>query len=638
MTASVLTNTSAMIALQTLRETNMNLQEVNNQISSGKKVASAKDNAALFAITEVMGSDVAGFKAIEESLSLGASTVAVGSNASEKIGELLNDIKGKVVAANESNVDRATLQDEIVQLRQQITGIVDAAQFNGLNLLKSEDTVSVLASLDRASTGEVTTSQIEVTGRNFTADAGTAGTGASGKNASLSGTGVTGESSTIAISDATDVLRDGTPADVLTVTLDGINLDISAADVQAEGITATGSDVSDEDLGEYIARAINGTLQDSSKNFGIQGLTAEVVANGAATDVVITSTSSEAISVARTDNTNGTVAAPTDADLAAVTGQTNAAASIGIDLGGDEADGAGETFSITVGENTFTYTAAGDDANSAATAANAVAAFNQQAQDQGLEQFVFEVDGTTATQINVLNLDSTQGYDVSFDVSGLGTTGSTTQSAPAVNAATAGATNVEISGNIIEGDSFSVTIGGTTATYVAGKNENANDVIRGIQNVIAADGPAGVNTALSFAADPETGVATLSISSETGKTVGLSEARGGTQSTGDLYGLSRLDVTTAEGAQKALGTIENLIQTVVDAQAEFGASEKRLDLQNDFMSSLIDSFEAGIGALVDADLEEASARLQALQVQQQLGTQALSIANQQPQNLLALFR
>jgi len=638
MTASILTNTSAMIALQTLRDTNSQLQEVNNQISSGKKVASAKDNAALFAITEVMGSDVAGFKAIEESLSLGASTIAVGSNASEKIGELLDDIKGKIVAANESNVDRATLQDEIVQLREQINGIVDAAQFNGLNLLKSDEPISILSSLDRASSGEVTTSQIQVNGRDFTTNSGTVGTGASGKNASLSGTGVSGESSTIAIADGTDVLRDGTPADVLTVTLDGINLDISAADVQAEGITATGADVSDEDLGEYIARAINGTLQDSSKNFGIQGLTAEVVANGAATNVEITSTSSEAISVAHTDNTNGTVAAPTDADLAAVTGQTNAAASIGIDLGGDEADAAGETFSITVGENTFTYTAAGDDANSAATATNAVAAFNQQAQDQGLEQFVFEVDGTTTTQINVINLDSTQGYDVSFDASGLGTTGSTTQSAPAVNAATAGATTVEISGNIVEGDSFSVTIGGTTATYVAGKNENANDVIRGIQSVIAADGPAGVSTALSFAADPETGVASLSISSDTGKTVGLTEARGGTEATGDLYGLSKLDVTTGDGAEKALGTIENLIQTVVDAQAEFGASEKRVDLQNDFMSSLIDSFESGIGALVDADLEEASARLQALQVQQQLGTQALSIANQQPQNLLALFR
>jgi flagellin len=66
--------------------------------------------------------------------------------------------------------------------------------------------------------------------------------------------------------------------------------------------------------------------------------------------------------------------------------------------------------------------------------------------------------------------------------------------------------------------------------------------------------------------------------------------------------------------------------------------QKRVEIQADFVSKLSDSMKAGIGTLVDADMEEASARLQALQVQQQLGVQALSIANQQPQNLLSLFR
>ena len=84
--------------------------------------------------------------------------------------------------------------------------------------------------------------------------------------------------------------------------------------------------------------------------------------------------------------------------------------------------------------------------------------------------------------------------------------------------------------------------------------------------------------------------------------------------------------------------VEGFIQTAVDAQAALGTAEKRIEIQNEFVSSLIDSMKAGIGALVDADLEETSARLQALQVQQQLGIQALSIANQAPQNILALFR
>ena len=204
MQTSILTNTSAMIALQTLRKTNSGLAEVQNQISTGKRVATAKDNAAVFAITATMQSDVAGFKAINDSLALGSSTVAVASNAGNQIGDLLDQIKGKIVAANEDNVDRATLQDEIVELRNQITGIVDAAQFNGLNLLKNDETVDILASLDRASSGEVTTSSISVVGRDFSAAAGTAGTDAGGQNASVSGGGVTAGQSVVTFTSGAD--------------------------------------------------------------------------------------------------------------------------------------------------------------------------------------------------------------------------------------------------------------------------------------------------------------------------------------------------------------------------------------------------------------------------------------------------
>ena len=84
--------------------------------------------------------------------------------------------------------------------------------------------------------------------------------------------------------------------------------------------------------------------------------------------------------------------------------------------------------------------------------------------------------------------------------------------------------------------------------------------------------------------------------------------------------------------------IETLINTGIDAAAAFGSAQKRIDIQNEFVQTLTDSLKNGIGALVEADLEEASARLQSLQVQQQLGVQALSIANQRPQVLLGLFQ
>ena len=102
--------------------------------------------------------------------------------------------------------------------------------------------------------------------------------------------------------------------------------------------------------------------------------------------------------------------------------------------------------------------------------------------------------------------------------------------------------------------------------------------------------------------------------------------------------LGSLDVTNDSGVAAALSNIETMIDTTIDAAAAFGSSQGRIESQSSFISQLTDSLKSGIGALVDADMEETSARLQALQVQQQLGVQSLSIANQSPQTILSLFR
>ena len=75
--SSILTNNSAMVALQTLKSVNSNLQQTQSEISTGKSVSSARDNSAVWAISKVMESDVKGFKGISDSLNLGQSTVAV---------------------------------------------------------------------------------------------------------------------------------------------------------------------------------------------------------------------------------------------------------------------------------------------------------------------------------------------------------------------------------------------------------------------------------------------------------------------------------------------------------------------------------------------------------------------------------
>ena len=97
-------------------------------------------------------------------------------------------------------------------------------------------------------------------------------------------------------------------------------------------------------------------------------------------------------------------------------------------------------------------------------------------------------------------------------------------------------------------------------------------------------------------------------------------------------------INTLTNATAALTALQDSITQVNAALGEIGSPAKQNEQHNTFVSKLMDSLETGIGNLVDADLARESARLQALQVQQQLGAQALSIANQAPQIILSLFR
>ncbi|MFN4041933.1 MAG: flagellin [Brevundimonas sp.] len=103
-------------------------------------------------------------------------------------------------------------------------------------------------------------------------------------------------------------------------------------------------------------------------------------------------------------------------------------------------------------------------------------------------------------------------------------------------------------------------------------------------------------------------------------------------------GLTGLDLLATADAETALTAVKTALTTANERLAELGAQSKQIENHNIFVGKLMDSLEVGIGNLVDADLARESARLQALQVQQQLGAQALSIANQSPQILLSLFR
>ena len=105
-------------------------------------------------------------------------------------------------------------------------------------------------------------------------------------------------------------------------------------------------------------------------------------------------------------------------------------------------------------------------------------------------------------------------------------------------------------------------------------------------------------------------------------------------------GTGELDISTATDAQidDYITAVDQALKEMTTAATDLGSAKSRIDLQREFVSNLSDAIDRGISTLVDADMSEESTRMQALQVQQQLGIQALSLANQNSQNILALFR
>ncbi|WP_022702337.1 flagellin [Pseudorhodobacter ferrugineus] len=509
--SSILTNNSAMVALQTLKGINKNMGQIQNEISTGKSVATAKDNAAVWAISKVMESDVKGFSGISDGLALGSSTISVARKASETVTKLLTDIKGKVVAAQEGNVDREKIQTDISALRDQIKSVTGAAQFNGLNMVNGTEDVSILSSLDRSGGGSVTASQITVNRQDLSTGAGKKGNTAAatisyGSIAGPSATptpAITGTTTAAAGKNATITVSAATP----TGNNFSMNINGTAINYTTDGI------VTNTAMADFFAGAVNA--------LGLEGITAT-----AATGTLTIS------------NTN-----------------------------------AFESMEVAVQGAQLTY---GNVNGFAHNAANSV-----------VEQRAETVDfSTTAAPVN--------------------------------------------------GDSFTVGIAGKTYTYTAGKGETMEDIARGLKTAIDSEATTGIKTAVQQ--NTTTGAWSLAVDDATGSRALTLEVTKGGEASGGLFGLDAIDVTTNDGAKAALSNIETMIGASIDAAAAFGSAQKRIDIQSDFISNLSDALKSGIGSMVDADMEETSARLQALQVQQQLGVQALSIANQSPQSILSLFR
>ncbi|OYW86618.1 MAG: hypothetical protein B7Z22_06370 [Hyphomonas sp. 32-62-5] len=250
------------------------------------------------------------------------------------------------------------------------------------------------------------------------------------------------------------------------------------------------------------------------------------------------------------------------------------------------------------------------------------------------------------------NTNSFEAFDVTWDTNGANTIAIANAGDSSEDAAAAAgsgsatlvyrAEEVALSNaaKVNEGDSYRIAVNGNNYDYIAGKGETMEDVARGLKTAVDGGAETGVSTKVALDGGQWKVLVDYDGSDTTaGATMTLSDAgqADGTAS-GGLFGLDNIDVSTKAGATAALQNVETLLTNTIGAASKFGSAQKQIESQGMFVQSLVDSLTTGIGAMVDADMEAASAKLQALQVQQQLGVQSLSIANQAPQSLLSLFR
>lgn len=142
---SVNTNMGAMIALQNLQSTNSELSTVQNRISTGKNVSSAKDNGAIWAIAQGQRAEIGALNAVKDSLNRGQSALDVALSAGESVSDLLTQMKEKALAATDSSLTtsaRSALNEDFKAIRDQIATVVSNAKFNGVNLLDNSTTTN----------------------------------------------------------------------------------------------------------------------------------------------------------------------------------------------------------------------------------------------------------------------------------------------------------------------------------------------------------------------------------------------------------------------------------------------------------------------------------------------------------------
>lgn len=568
---SILTNVGALSALQTLISISSALSETQSQVSAGLRISKAADNAAYWSISTTMRSDNMAISAVQDALGLGAAKVDTAYAGTEAIVDILTAFKARLVAAREDGVDKAKIQEELVQLNAQAESIVASSSFSGANwlttnaathLMETGDlATSVVSSFVRSGDGSVAvkTTSVNLKSTSMLNDGGGGilqkEIGGVGDIGGFRGTGIN------------SVAHQGHESHVFTgpatfSATDYIEFDLTIdAGTHSAGVTFTGLRI-DKSVIDAALGTTDGTINTAAEMRAVlERIFADNLVPATAYETLFTgATGSDRFEIGSLETSGH---AGSSIDVSNVVSDFGGVFPAGFALGLEDAPENNHDNMYPEASISFT--------SPFTVSETAEIYFDVQVGSGALQTYT--IDRAT--------VDTALGTSDGF-------IGSAADLATVIAFAS-------------EGSGLAVTTSGSMITFSADQ-----------------------------AIYPEAGNRAARVS--------VGNVQSNPRWTLD-FDLAKVDVTaSAFTVDEYITGIEYMLKRSIASASLLGSLQMRIDLQSRFASKLTDAIEKGVGRLVDADMNEASTRLKALQTQQQLAIQSLSIANANAENVAQLFR
>jgi flagellin len=660
---SINTNTSAYAALNALNATQTALTRMTTEVATGQKVSSAADNPAIYSISQAMDADIAGYAAVSDNLSFAAQVVGTASSSAASISSTLSSLANTVTQGQQQGLSAEQMNQSITAGLQQIDAFANSSTVNGVNLLAG------------ATGNGVSSTQLNVL------------TDANGDQTPVGGVGPGA---------AINATSAGLGLDQLSVSTEGLTLDASnltAGNIWDGGPTNTTVTMQNTMSGSASATAQN-PGQKWTFEFVQTGVPPTTIPTPASTDSLgnvvqqdnvvavplpVGFTTEEAVTALQT--------AMQGAGFGVSVSNDNSMGIVGNNIDASGAGGPSGTVAVgnvDAGSTIALPTAAPAPTQQLTFPAGSTPVIGQTITgDNGIPAgtTIIGVSGTTVSLSQPTTSDIPAGASLRLTSAAPATTGPVSVDATSLMlSSVAGLAvgqvitspiattiqSIDASNNTI---TFSALAVGTTAAATdlvldpaplftgqlvvrpgVGSYTLKMDSVDGLavgqqavdQTTYSAPPLSQTLVGMTFNAqitnvDALNNQVTLAVAatdpSQAGWTTGTTTFGAGS------YPLPpAVPVSPWTGPQATIATIDNAVTQLGTAQATLGSASDLIGGTAKFTSALSSALTAGVGALIDADMATASARLTSLQTKEQLAMQSLTVANQQPQSLLSLFK